>query len=94
MGFGLVRWGPLLETGLRVLSLPFGSLLGLFLLGTIDHKANATGALTGMFVGLATILCVLRFTTVAFTWYFVIGALVTFAAGSAVSRATQRAVAA
>jgi len=41
MGFGLVKWGPLLETGLTVASLPFGSLLGLFLLGTFDRGATA-----------------------------------------------------
>jgi len=57
MGFGLVKWGPLLETGLTVASLPFGSLLGLFLLGTFDRGANARGALAGMIVGLAAILC-------------------------------------
>jgi len=28
IGFGLVSWGPLLEAGLTVASLPFGSLLG------------------------------------------------------------------
>jgi len=93
MGFGFVKWGPLLEAGLTVLSLPFGSLLGLFLLGTLDRSATARGALTGMFVGLAAILCVMRFTNVAFTWFFLIGAVVTFAVGAAVSRFTQRAVA-
>jgi SSS family solute:Na+ symporter len=86
MGFGFIKWGPLLEAGLTVASLPFGSLLGLFLLGTLDHKATATGALTGMFLGLATILCVWRYTHIAFTWYVLIGAAVTFAAGTAVSR--------
>jgi SSS family solute:Na+ symporter len=86
MFFGLVKWGPLLETGLTVASFPFGSLLGLFLLGTLDHKANATGALVGMFAGLAAILSVFRFTSVAFTWYVMIGALVTIAVGFAVSR--------
>src|SRR2546429_9982200 len=48
MGFGFVKWGPLLEAGLTVASLPFGSLLGLFLLGTFDRGANALGALVGM----------------------------------------------
>ena len=84
--FGFVKWGPLLETGLTVASFPFGSLLGLFLLGTLDRKANATGALVGMFAGLAAILCVFRFTHVAFTWYVMIGALVTIAVGFVVSR--------
>ena len=86
MGFGLVKWGPLLEAGLTVASLPFGSLLGLFLLGTLDRGANARGALVGMFAGLIAILCVFRFTQIAFTWYVLIGAIVTFTIGFVVSR--------
>jgi SSS family solute:Na+ symporter len=86
MAFGLKKWGPLLEAGLTIASLPFGSLLGLFLLGTLDRGANARGALIGMFAGLAGILCVSRFTTVAFTWYVMIGASITFAIGSMISR--------
>jgi SSS family solute:Na+ symporter len=85
MGFGLVTWGPLLETGLTVASLPFGSLLGLFLLGTLNRRANATGALAGMFAGLLTILGVWRLTNIAFTWYVLIGCTVTFLIGSLVS---------
>jgi SSS family solute:Na+ symporter len=90
MAFGLVKWGPLLETGLTVASLPFGSLLGLFLLGTLDREANARGALVGMFTGLAAILVVYRFTHVAFTWYVMIGALVTFLVGALASRVQTR----
>ena len=86
MGFGFVKWGPLLEAGLTVAALPLGSLLGLFLLGTLDRRANARGALVGMFVGLAAILCVFRFTTIAFTWYVLIGSVTTFAVGAVVSR--------
>jgi len=85
--FGLIRYTHLLETGLTVASLPFGSLLGLFLLGTFDSRANATGALAGMFAGLAAVLCVYRFTPIAFTWYVLIGSCVTLAAGALVSRA-------
>jgi Na+/proline symporter len=85
MLFGLVKWGPLLEAGLTVVSLPFGSMLGLFLLGTFDRRANARGALIGMFAGLAAILSIFRFTSVAFTWYFMIGAFVTFAVGAIAS---------
>jgi Na+/proline symporter len=92
MGFGLVKWGPLLEAGLTVASLPLGSLLGLFLLGTLDRLANARGALVGMFAGLAAIFCVFRFTQVAFTWYVLIGACVTFAVGAVVSRMTGKQV--
>src|SRR5690242_13386438 len=90
MGFGFVKWGPLLETGLTVASLPFGSLLGLFLLGTFDRGANARGALVGMFAGLAVVLSVFQFTKVAFTWFFLIGAVATFAVGSMVSRMAHK----
>ena len=88
MGLGLVKWGPLLETALTVVSLPFGCLLGLFLLGTFDRRANARGALAGMIAGLAAILCVFRLTHVAFTWYVLIGASVTFFTGAIISRIT------
>ncbi|HXY25753.1 MAG TPA: sodium:solute symporter [Candidatus Acidoferrum sp.] len=90
MGFGMVKWGSLLETGLTVASLPFGSLLGLFLLGTFDRDANARGALAGMIAGLATVLSVFQFTKVAFTWYFLIGACVTLAVGAVASRFTNK----
>jgi SSS family solute:Na+ symporter len=86
MSFGFVKWGPRLEAGLTVASLPFGSLLGLFLLGTLDRRANARGALAGMMAGLAAILCVFRFTNVAFTWYVMMGSIVTFVTGVAASR--------
>src|SRR5882762_249906 len=84
--FGLISWGPLLEAGLTVASMPFGSLLGLFLLGTLDRKAAALGAAIGMFAGLGAILSVWRFTPIAFTWYVLIGSAVTFLAGSLMSR--------
>jgi SSS family solute:Na+ symporter len=92
--FGLLPWGHLLEAGLTVASLPFGSLLGLFLLGTFDSRANATGSLVGMFGGLASVLLVLGYTRIAFTWYVLIGSCVTFALGALVSRMfAQRAAA-
>src|SRR5437588_271699 len=90
MGFGFVKWGPLLETGLTVASLPFGSLLGLFLLGTFDRAANARGAFVGMFAGLVVVLSVFQFTKAAYTWYFLIGACVTFFVGSLVSRMARK----
>jgi solute:Na+ symporter, SSS family len=89
MGFGLMTWGPVLEAGLTVASLPFGSLLGLFLLGTLNRRSNAEGALAGMFVGLITILCVWRLTSIAFTWYVLIGSTTTFLVGSLVSLLTR-----
>lgn len=90
MAFGFVRWQRVLETGLTVASFPFGSLLGLFLLGTLDRRANARGALTGMFLGLGATVMVWRWTSVAYTWYVLIGACVTFIVGAGVSRMARR----
>jgi Na+/proline symporter len=84
--FGMVRWGPLLKAGLTVASISFGSLLGLFLLGTFDRRSTANGALAGMFSGLAATLSLYFFTHVAFTWYVLVGAVVTCAVGAAASR--------
>jgi SSS family transporter len=85
--FGLMKWkNSLLETGLAIASLPFGSLLGLFLLGTLDRRANAIGSLAGMFAGLAAVLTVYLCSHVAYTWYVLIGSCVTFAVGALVSR--------
>jgi solute:Na+ symporter, SSS family len=85
--FALKNWGELLEAGLTLLSLPFGSLLGLFLLGTFDKRATANAALAGMITALAAVLLLYHFTAVAFTWYFLIGSAITFAVGASLSRA-------
>jgi SSS family solute:Na+ symporter len=90
--FGLLPWTHLLEAGLTVASLPFGSLLGLFFLGTFDSRATATGSLIGMFGGLAAVLLVLGYTHIAFTWYVLIGSCVTFAFGALLSRLIPQAV--
>jgi SSS family transporter len=75
-----------LELGLTVASLPFGCLLGLFLLGTLDKKATSGGALAGMLFGLATIVTLWKGTSIAYTWYVLTGSCVTFAAGALMSR--------
>jgi solute:Na+ symporter, SSS family len=79
-------WGSLLETALTIASLPFGSLLGLFLLGTFDSRATARAALVGMFAGSIAVLLVYHLTAVAFTWYFLIGSVCTFVVGALLSR--------
>lgn len=86
LGFVFMRWDRVLELGLTVASFPFGCLLGLFLLGTIDQRANSRGALVGMFCGLSAIVAVWKLTGVAYTWYVLIGSCITFLVGAAVSR--------
>ncbi len=42
---GLIRWGPVLVAGLTIASITYGALLGVFLLGTWNRRANESGAL-------------------------------------------------
>ncbi|MCL6481231.1 MAG: sodium:solute symporter [Firmicutes bacterium] len=78
---GLVRWGPLLEAGLMIASITYGSLLGLFVLGLLHRGTTAGGALVGMFAGLAGMLYVRFATPVAWTWYVLVGTLITVLVG-------------
>jgi len=82
---GTFQWGPLLEAGLTIASITFGSLLGLFLLAFLLRSATAAGALTGMFVGLASMLYIYFYTPLLWTWYVLAGAAITFLAGALVS---------
>jgi solute:Na+ symporter, SSS family len=82
---GLVHWGPVLVAGLTITSITYGAMLGVFLLGMWNRRANATGAIAGMLFGLATMVVVYRFTALAWTWYVLVGTAVTFLLGSTVS---------
>jgi SSS family solute:Na+ symporter len=86
---GTVQWGPMLEAGLTIAAITLGSLLGLFLLSFLFPRATAPGVLTGMFVGLATILYVHFRTSLLWTWYVPLSAGITFLTGALVSLATE-----
>jgi solute:Na+ symporter, SSS family len=80
-----------LELALTIASVPYGSMLGIFLLGVLTKTANPRGTLAGALLGLATLIGVViagRFglVTIAWTWYVAIGTLVTFAGGWLASR--------
>jgi SSS family solute:Na+ symporter len=92
LGFVFMRWDKVLELGLTVASFPFGCLLGLFLLGTLDKRANTSGALIGMFCGLSATVVVWKSNSVAYTWYVLIGSGVTFLVGFIISRITTKQV--
>lgn len=84
---GLVRWGPVLVAGLTIASITYGGLLGVFLLGTWNRRANENGALVGFVTGILTMVAVWRWTPLAWTWYVLAGTFVTFAIGSLASLA-------
>jgi SSS family transporter len=83
-------WGPVLEAGLTIASITYGALLGLFLLGRLAPRATSAGATAGMAVGLGVMLYVFFETRLAWTWYVLLGTVVTFAVGSAVSAMQPR----
>ena len=77
--------GKVLETGLSIASVAYGSLLGVFLLGVLSKRASEAGAMTGMACGLASNLYLWRFTSIPFTWYVVFGTSITFLVGYGMS---------
>ncbi len=93
--------GHVVEVGLSIASVAYGALLGVFLLGTLNRRATQTGAVFGMVAGFATNLVLwlhpeplhlgpVTVPHVAFTWYVLIGSLITFGVGSLLSVRSSR----
>jgi len=82
---GLVHWGPVLVAGLTIASITYGATLGVFLLGTWNRRANETGALVGFVIGIASVIAIKFLTPLAWTWYVLVGTVITFAVGSLAS---------
>lgn len=70
-----------LEVGLTIASIPFGALLGVFLLGILTRRPREGAAIAGVVAGLATILTIHFYTPIAWTWYVLIGTCATFGVG-------------
>ena len=90
IGWGIVLFGlallarnggKVLEMGLSIASVAYGSLLGVFLLGVLTTKASQRGAMIGMVTGFVLNLYLWLFTSVAFTWYVIFGCAATYIVG-------------
>lgn len=79
-----------LELALTIASVPYGSMLGIFLLGALTKSTTATGAFLGALAGLAVVVAVMGLTKVAWTWYVAIGTSVTLAVGWTTSLVSAR----
>lgn len=75
------QWGSVLEAGLSIASVLYGSLLGVFLLGLLTKRTSEIHAMIGMSTGLLVMLYVKWQTPIAWTWYVMIGTAVTFGCG-------------
>jgi SSS family transporter len=93
--------GHVVEVGLSIASVAYGALLGVFLLGTLTRSATETGAMIGMIGGLTANVLLWKqshpfhfmlgtvpifFPKIAWTWFVLIGSLITFALGWAMSK--------
>lgn len=74
-----------IEVALQIVSVPYGALLGAFLLGVLTRRANQRGALLGMVSGFLVELYIFLQTKIPWTWYVMIGTAVTFGVGYAAS---------
>jgi Na+/proline symporter len=63
----------------------YGALLGVFLLGVLTRRVGEKAAMAGMLAGFLLMLYVRIGTTIAWTWYVLIGSTATFATALAVS---------
>jgi solute:Na+ symporter, SSS family len=77
----LRKVGRVLEVGLQIASVAYGALLGVFLLGVLSRRANQRGAMFGMLCGFGVELYIWLRTAVPWTWYVLIGTIVTFSVG-------------
>ncbi len=81
IGLAARHWGRVLEAGLSIASVLYGALLGVFLLGVLTRRPGEWAAITGMCAGFLATFSLRSY--VAYTWYVLIGSLVTFSVGYA-----------
>jgi len=80
-----VQLGSLIEVVNRFGSFFYGSILGVFILAIGVPRANGHGAFVGLLAGMGSVWLVWKFTTVAFLWHNVVGAVAVVVVGTIVS---------
>jgi solute:Na+ symporter, SSS family len=82
--------GALIDVVNRFGSFFYGSLLGVFALAIGTKWATSRGAFWGLLTGMAAVAAVASFTTVAFLWHNVVGAVTVVAVGLTISAFDRR----
>ncbi|MEE9288593.1 MAG: sodium:solute symporter [Bacteroidota bacterium] len=80
----------LVEVALGVASFTYGGLLGIFLLGVLFHKTEEIDAIVGFFAGILTMVMVVIFTGIGWTWFTLIGCGATLLVGGTLSVIRRR----
>jgi Na+/proline symporter len=81
------KLGSAIEVVNRFGSYFYGSILGVFGLAILTPRASARGAFYGLLTGMTTVFLVSRYTSLAFLWYNVVGALTVFLTGLLITAA-------
>jgi Na+/proline symporter len=72
-------WGSVLVAGLTITSITFGAVLGIFVVGQTRWRVSANQAAAAMLAGVVALVAVHLVGGLAWTWYTLLGALVTIA---------------
>jgi hypothetical protein len=67
---------PVVEIGLSIASFTYGGLLGTFFLGLFFKKVSESDAIIAFAASILSMVFVIYYTGIAYTWYVVIGVLV------------------
>ena len=78
-------FGNILVGAGKIRSFFGGVIVGIFLLGILNKKANGTGTFLGAIIGFIVVSAVSLFTEVSWMWYAALSAVVTYTAGSVLS---------
>jgi len=76
----------LVEIALGIASFTYGGLLGMFLLGRLVGAVDERRAIAAFFTGIATMVVVVEWSGIGWTWFTLIGASATVSAGWVLSR--------
>jgi SSS family transporter len=82
------HWGSVFTAGLAIASVVYGPMLGAFLLGILTKTANQRGVMTGMATSLLCMMAVKAYSTLAWTWYVLLGTAVCASVGYVASLVT------
>ncbi|HOS71012.1 MAG TPA: hypothetical protein PLZ75_01030, partial [Bacteroidales bacterium] len=69
------------ELALSIASFTYGGLLGTFILGVLFRKPLIRQAVPAFLTGIAVMVYIIIFTSIAWTWYTLIGTLATVLTG-------------
>ena len=83
-------WGSVFTTGLTIASIVYGPMLGAFLLGRFSTRATGASVIAGVTVSLAVMIAIRLFSSLAWTWYVLVGAAICTFVGSLASERRGR----